>query len=65
MRYARRQAKLPSLLTTNIENTLGHTAASTSLAGKSELEVDLWRFDSIRTTSTSLVCKSEPEVVFV
>ena len=32
------------------------------LACKSELEVDLWHFDSVRTTSTSLICKSEPEV---
>jgi len=39
-------------------------SSSTSLACKSEPEVDLWRFETICMSSTSLACKNEPELGF-
>ena len=53
---------LPSPLTTNIENTLGHAATSTSLACKNEPEVGLRRFDSVHTSSASLASENEQKV---
>jgi hypothetical protein len=42
-------------------STMTNTTTSTSLTGKSKLEVDLLCFNTVHTSSTSLACKCELE----
>ena len=56
---------LPSLLTTDIEKTLGHAASSTSLACKSEPEVGLCRISTPFTCPPPSHVKASRRWVYV